>query len=175
MFPVPYLYHVTPRSNLDSILEVGLRTRHCGDVHGEMDMHPPLPAIYLSRKEISDNLHTELFTRGELVVLKIDASRLEAEYTWPDDFIYDMFAQEEFLQTTAQVATAFGVDKPAAKQLLALLNDAPDELLPGFLKPCWPWYLASRNGGEIAYTADIGPDCIVEHRPYPSRAAKARP
>lgn len=159
--PYPFLYHATRKANLPSIRQNGLLTRHYGAVHGGMDIHPPKPAIYLARGRSSNNLHTSLFDGTPLVVLKIDATKLDPNEMWPDDAIYTAFANEEVFTTARQVAQAFGLDLPQAKELLERLENASEDELPLLLKPCWRWYLSWKRGGEVAYTADIPPSAIV--------------
>ena len=161
-----YLYHATKQSNIDSIMQNGLQTKYYGAVHGSMDIHPPLPAIYLSRKPASDNLNSNMWTEPA-VVLKIDFAQLDTDQMWPDDFIYDAFANEEILTTPNSVMKALGVDKATAIDIFEQLTNASDEQLPELLKPFWFWYLTHRKGGEVAYTADIPPTAIVGQRPHP--------
>ncbi len=158
------LYHATRSSNLDAILKEGLLARFWGAVHGGMEIHPPKPAVYLSRSRDSDNLHTSLFDGGPVVIIAVDASRLDEAECWPDDAIYQAFAEERILTTPRQVSAAFGVGSREARSILARLENARDEELPALLKPCWRWYLESRDGGEVAYTADVPPDAIVGYR-----------
>lgn len=164
--PVPFLYHATRESNLDAILSQGLLTRFYGAVHGSMDIHPPKPALYLSRKAVSDNLHSNLFSEP-VVILKIDTGLLDPNEFWPDDFIYDLWGDEEILTSPAVAARALGVDRTEAVELLGKMEEAPDTALPALMKPFWRWYLMWRNGGEVAYTADIPPSAIVGKKSYP--------
>lgn len=160
------LYHATSATNLDSIKAHGILTKYYGEIHGTTETHPPKPAIYLSREQPSNNLHTRLFERGEVVVLQIDFTRLDPNELWPDDFIYKLFEEEEILQTPGQVAKAFGVTIREGEVLLENLNNAmPDELVL-LLKPLWKWYLSIRSGGEVAYTADIPSSAILSVRNY---------
>jgi hypothetical protein len=166
VFPVPFLYHVTPKKNLASIQKAGLQVRYYGEIHGEMDIHPPVPCIYLSRKPRSDNLNTNITNHGDLVVLKIDASKLNEINIWPDDFVYEMFSNEEILATAGSVAKALSISKPEAKAIFDQLQNAKDSDLPALLKPFWKWYLMLRKGGEIAYSANIPPAAILAVSDY---------
>ncbi|MCE6958493.1 hypothetical protein LAZ40_05445 [Cereibacter sphaeroides] len=163
--PVPFLYHATRASNLGAILAEGLRVRHHGAVHGGMDLSPPKPAIYLSRKPASDNLHAGLFTEP-VVVLRIDTSGLDPDEMWPDDFIYGLWAEGEILSSAAAVAKAAGVSRPEGERILEGLEATEDAMLPLALKPFWRWYLLHRKGGELAHTADIPPEAILGVRHY---------
>lgn len=165
-FPFPYLYHVTRESNLESILRDGLKTSHYGSVHGEMDIHPPEPAIYLSRRAKSNNLHSDLFDGSKLVILKITTQHLDPTEAWPDDAIYSMFSDEYVFANASQVAAAFGIDRLQGKEMLSRLENASDADLPLMLKPVWNWYLKWRPGGEIAYTKDIPASAIVSRIEY---------
>lgn len=163
--PVPYLYHATRAANLETIRAEGLLTRFYGAVHGGMDLHPPKPSLYLSRKPRSDNLHTALFD-GLVVVLKIDTRHLDANEMWPDDMIYDLWADEEVLTTPASVAKALGITRQEASEVLETMAQTADAALPLVMKPFWRWYLMWRKGGEVAYTADIPPEAIIDVQPF---------
>ncbi len=157
-----YLHHATRKANVASIEQHGLLTRHYGEVHGGMEIHPPKPAVYLARDRRSNNLHRDLFDGAPLVVLTIDTSSLDLQEMWPDDALYTAFGHEEVFTTARQVARAFDLSLPNAKDLLVRLEDARDDALPLLLKPCWSWYLSWRRGGEVAYTADIPASAIVK-------------
>lgn len=176
-FPLSVMYHVTPRSNVESIMAEGLKTSFYGTVHGEMEVRPPRAAIYLSRKSLSDNLNTRLSQMEPLVVMQIDARKLDPSEVWPDDFLYDLFAEGDRLSNVHEVAQAFGLDKPAASALLKRLDRASSKDLPLLLQACWPWYLQLDQGGEVAYTADIPKALITgcfEYDLVQARALQAR-
>jgi hypothetical protein len=163
---MPYLYHVTRATNLASIREGGLESSRHGEVHGSMDVRPPRPAVYLSRKPSSDNLHANLFDGSPLVVLCIAMDDLDANEMWPDDFIYDRVAEGGILATPAAVARALGCEQETARQVHAAIEAGTDETLPEVLKQFWNWYLNHRQGGEVAYTADIPASAIVSVREF---------
>lgn len=158
------LYHATNIERVDSILQYGLQTKYYGAIHGEMEIHPPVSVIYLSRNETSNNLHVELFN-SEVVVLKISTEGLDLDSFYPDDFIYNMFANEEIIKTARQVEKALMVSPLEAKKIFKELINATDEDLPNLLKPFWSYYLAHPLGGEVAYTQDIPAKNILEITP----------
>jgi RNA:NAD 2'-phosphotransferase (TPT1/KptA family) len=41
------MFHVTKKSNLDSIKRHGIQTKRHGEIHGSMEISPPSPAIYI--------------------------------------------------------------------------------------------------------------------------------
>jgi hypothetical protein len=164
--PVEFLYHVTRRANLAAILEHGLQTRFYGAVHGSCDIHPPRPAVYLSRKPLSDNLHCSLFDGSPLVVLRIDASRLESSQMWPDDFVYGPVSEGDMLESTSAVARALGISRRQAREVFDRIEEASEEDMPEVLQPFWRWYLTLEEGGEVAYTADVPPGAILAAAPY---------
>lgn len=164
--PIPFLYHATSESNIPAIERDGLLTRFYGAVHGGMDIHPPKPAIYLARGAKSNNLNTELFNRGPVVVLKIDAARLDQQNMYPDDKIYDLVTEGEILDTPLSIVKALGCSLDQAKFILQEIEEGDDTSFPMILKPFWRWYLLWRRGGEIAYTADIPPSAIVGKKVY---------
>jgi hypothetical protein len=159
--PIPYLYHATSQKNLPAIQRDGLLTRFYGTIHGGMDTHPPKPAIYLARGIKSNNLNTELFKHGPIVVLKIDAQHLNVDEIYPDDAIYDLVTEGEIFNTARSIATALGCPLPHAHAILEQIENGDETTFPLILKPFWRWYLQWRRGGEIAYTADIPPALIV--------------
>jgi hypothetical protein len=142
--PFPFLYHATRESNVASIKKYGLLSRYYGVVHGEMDMHPPKPAIYLSRARKSNNLHSDLFNEP-VIVLKIDTRFLDHNELWPDDFIYDLWANEDILTTPRDISRALGITPDEANALKVQLDHATDEQIPMLLKPFWRWYLVWRR------------------------------
>lgn len=158
--PVPYLYHATSETNRPAIEREGILTRFYGSIHGGMDLHPPKPAVYLSRNRKSNNLHTELFTRGPVIVLKIDAMGLDRGEIYPDDFFYELVTEGQLFTTPNSIAKALDCPADHAKAILAQIETGDDQSLPLILKPFWRWYLKWKRGGEIAYTADIPPDLI---------------
>ena len=164
--PINHLYHATSESNLSSIRLNGLQTKFYGDVHGGMEIHPPKPAIYLSRKPKSDNLHTELANRGKIVVLQINAIGLDPNEFYPDDLLYDLVAEGEILSSARNIAQALRCDAAKAMKIFNQIEQADAESLPIILKPFWKWYLQWKNGGEVAYTANIPPELIVNVRPF---------
>ena len=167
--PYPYLYHATRKANLPSIQQYGLLTRYYGVIHGSMEVHPPKPAIYLARDPNSNNLHGDLFDGSPLVVFKIATAQLDPNEMWPDDAIYSAYAEEYVFHSgdVPQIARAFGLsNRVEAKEMLNRLNSATDDQLPLLMKPCWRWYLKWRQGGEVAYTADIPASAIADVRDY---------
>jgi hypothetical protein len=166
------LYHVTRASNLASICERGLDASRYGEVHGSMDVRPPRPAIYLSRKPTSDNLHANLYDGSPLVVLCVAMDALDDTEMWPDDFIYDRVADGDLLGTVGSVRKALGCDLETARGIHADIEAATDETLPEVLKPFWSWYLGHRQGGEVAYTADIPATAIVSVQDYIPQGTK---
>jgi hypothetical protein len=167
MFQLPeFLYHATMEKNLDSILEFGLKTEYYGAIHGEMAIHPP-KSIYLSRFPNSNNLHTKLFEEP-VVVFKISTKDFDYNSIYPDDFIYDLFANEEILRTSKQVQKALGVSDLKAKMIFNDLIHALDKDLPELLKPFGPYWLSHKLGGEIAYARDISAQNIIEFTPHPN-------
>lgn len=131
-----------------------------------MEIHPPKPAVYLSRYSKSNNLNTELFNRGPVIVLKIDASGLDQDEIYPDDFLYDLVIEGELFETARSITTALKCPLSQAKIVLDQIETADTKSLPLVMQQFWRWYLKWPRGGEIAYTADIPPSMIIDVQPY---------
>jgi hypothetical protein len=160
-----FVYHATKRSNLESIMAHGIQTRRYGVVHGGMDIHPPVPVIYLSCKRNSDNLHNNLF-EDEVIVLKIAMDALDPTAFYPDDFFFQMVSDGEVLEYPREIMRALHCSMEKAEEIMDEIENANDDNMAEILKPFWKWYLGWRRGGEVSYALDIPATAIVGWQPY---------
>lgn len=170
-FPVPdKLYHATRAANLPSIQEDGLRKSFCGNVHGACNVGPPEPCVYLSRLRSSNNLCTALFVDQEsgeahdVVVLEIDAARIDLSQAYCDDFLYDAWAEQTLLADPEDLSQELGISLDAASALFEAWDETPDAGLAAAMRPLARWYL--NRHGEIAYPSDVPSDAILAIHPY---------
>jgi hypothetical protein len=155
-----FLYHATPRQNLQSIMTRGLLVDRYGEIHGSMEYAPPVPCIYLSRDTTSNNLHTNL-TSTDYIVLKIDMSALDPNLFYPDDAFGQAVMDEEYLTDELEIMRALGVDEDTAAALLEQISEITgSEGVIALLKPFWRYWLAHPDGGEVAYAGNIPPSAI---------------
>lgn len=164
--PVPYLYHATRESSVESILKNGLMVKYFGAIHEDSELHHrKTGAIYLSRKNKSGNLPENLFSEP-VVVLKIDTDYLDPRYIWPDDYFYTLWEKGEIFFDTNGIGLILGINHTDAEDLYGEMLAATDQTLPFLLRPFWRWYLMSDDGGEIAYTKDISPNAVISVDKY---------
>ncbi len=163
------LYHATRSENLPSIMSAGLQPAYCGEVHGAMEIRPPVPTVYLSRHPQSNNLHSELFVGGAaVVVLKVRPAVIDWRQAWPDDGLFAAFAQEEIFEDAAEIAETFRVPLAEAEAFLDALTKLENAELAAALQPFARWYLAEH--GEISVAHSIAPAYILEARDYSTGA-----
>ena len=160
------LYHATLAGNMASILEEGLLASKCGAVHGETEVHPSRPRVYLSAHPEPDNLCAELFAAGDVVVLEVDATGMDPDLFYPDDFFLDKVAAGEMLEDVDDVMETLGLDESEARSLLDRLEHCEGSDFAEALKPFAAWH--AREHGEVSYVGDVPPDAIVSVRPYDS-------
>lgn len=189
-----YLYHATRASNLASILNEGLSTKFYGQIHGRMEYGPPESAVYLSIYEDSNNLNTALFDEcsddDQVVVLRIDADKLDSTKYFPDDaFFYmldDLYCEEADEMTKSELkefvdgnyedfAERFGFsDLRKAKQLLNAFckSDGSMQAYADIAKKMGLEYLVSQ--GETAYLGNIAPEAILDWKIHPASPNQER-
>lgn len=165
--PIAQLYHATNKANLESIRHHGLRVKFCGAVHGGMEVRPPVPTVYLSRRRHSSNLHSDLFA-STVVVLQIDMAQLDPEAFYPDDGLLAAVANGDILASPASIRRSLGLSAGEAATLHDRLGRARGEDFAEILRPHWRWALTHPLAGEVAYAKDIRPSAIVGVRPHPS-------
>ena len=155
-----FLYHATLRENLASIMTNGLLASRYGAIHGSMEYPPPVPCVYLSRDETSNNLHTAL-TSNDYVVLKIDMSALDPTLFYPDDAFGQAVMDADYLSDEQEIMDALGVDHQAADELLEKISNVTDnDSVIALLKPFWRFWLNHPHGGEVSYAGNIPPKAI---------------
>lgn len=148
------LYHVTTESSAKNILKTGLSVSFCGDIHGSMEARPDSNTIYLSKYEYANNLNSNLFDKGEpIVVLEIDPSCLSMDSIYPDDGMFAAFGQEEYLEDEVEVSEVFSISIDEATAFFNELCTKTNDEIAEFLKPIWSIYLAKE--GEISVSHDI--------------------
>jgi hypothetical protein len=157
---IPFLYHVTPKENLESILKNGLQIKFFGEIHEEMEVRPASDNIYLSKFKESNNLNNNIYTRGDLVSLKIDISSLDTSLMYPDDAFFNAFANEDYLVDAEEISKEFNINIDEATRLLDILDNLNDKDFAETVKPLATLYLKSQ--GEISYSTDIKSDAIKE-------------
>ena len=154
-----YMYHVTKKENLKSIKKDGLLVSKYGDVHGEMEIKPPSPAIYLSTSPNSNNLNTNL-SGHELVSLKIDTSYIDIKNIYIDDGFYVAYGNEQVFYEPDDTAYDLNISEDDAEILLDYMETLSNNNIMLKTRFLLGWYL--KNHGEISVTQNIPPESIVD-------------
>jgi len=155
------LYHVTKKSNLESIMKEGLSLKYFlkQSQYGDQTSGE---AIYLSRYPQGNNLPSTLLEE-ERVSIVLELSSLDESLFHPDDGIYWAFSNEVMFhdEDLEEIKEAFSLDSlEAAEEKLEYLDSLTDKELVSVFKPLWRWYL--QKEGELSYRGDISPDLFVE-------------
>ena len=156
----PFLFHVTLKKNLDSILKNGLKTSYFGYIHGSMDCQPK-DTIYLSKFELSNNLNSRMFELDdEFVSFKIDTSFLDINSLYPDDAFFSSDALESVFDNVESISETFKI--PMKEAEICYNNSfilSPNNV--DSFKIFALWYLQTE--GEISTSIDIPPEAIVSY------------
>lgn len=155
------LYHVTKKSNLESIKKEGLSLRYFL-TQSKYEEQTSGPAIYLSKFIQGNNLPCSLF-EYELISLQIDLKNLEISKIRPDDAIFFAFAQEHMFHEDdlEEIQKAFHLaNEEEARLKLDYLDSLTDTQLVEEFKNLGLYYLEEE--GEIAYLDNIPFESIEE-------------